>query len=46
MLQGYCREATLSAEAANTLFTDEECADGAGLEPNYKGLSVKSGGKC
>lgn len=36
MLQGHCREATVSAEAANTLFADEECADGAGLEPSYR----------
>lgn len=45
MLQGHCREATVSEEAANTLFAEEECADGPGLEPSYKGLSVKSGGK-
>lgn len=44
MLQGHCREVTVSAEAANALFADEECGDGAGLEPSYKGLSVKSGG--
>lgn len=44
MHQGYCREATVSADTANTLFTDEECADGAGLEPSCMGLSVKSGG--
>lgn len=45
MLQGHYREAAVSAEAANALFADEECADGVGLEPSYEGLSVKSGRK-